>query len=244
MNESLHSNPSTFSIPHVNNFFQITISEFFWEIHDNFHHNPNKPSLAVQTSLLELTTCTPECLRINLSRMLQNQSQQNASESISAECLRINLSRMPQNQSQQNASESISAECLRINLSRMPQNQSQQNASESISAECLRINLSRMPQNQSQQNASESISAECLRINLSRMPQNQSQIIYKKKKSGGACPRTPLVVMCYTPLLRQHRTLELPPKLKLVYEIQHTHTHTHKNTPDSSEGVCEILSHL
>ena len=143
---------------------------------------------------------------------------------------------MPQNQSQQNASESISAECLRINLSRMPQNQSQQNASESISAECLRINLSRMPQNQSQQNASESISAECLRINL------RSSI--KNKKSGGACPRTPLVVMCYTPLLRQHRTLELPPKLKIVYEIQHTHTHTHKNTPDSSEGVCEILSHL
>ena len=30
MNGSLHSNPSTFSIPHVNNFFQVTISEFFW----------------------------------------------------------------------------------------------------------------------------------------------------------------------------------------------------------------------
>ena len=28
LNESLHSNLSTFSIPHVNNFFQITISKF------------------------------------------------------------------------------------------------------------------------------------------------------------------------------------------------------------------------
>ena len=42
LNERLHSNPSTFSIPHVNNFFQITISEFFGSFNDNFHYNPNK----------------------------------------------------------------------------------------------------------------------------------------------------------------------------------------------------------
>ena len=37
LNESLHSNPSTFSIPHVSNFFQITIGEFFGRFNDNFH---------------------------------------------------------------------------------------------------------------------------------------------------------------------------------------------------------------
>ena len=35
-NESLHSNRSTFSIPHVNNFFQITISELFGRFNENF----------------------------------------------------------------------------------------------------------------------------------------------------------------------------------------------------------------
>ena len=29
LNQSLHSNPSTFSIEHINNFLQIIISEFF-----------------------------------------------------------------------------------------------------------------------------------------------------------------------------------------------------------------------
>ena len=37
LNESLHSNPPTDSIPHVNYFFQITISEFFVRFNDNFH---------------------------------------------------------------------------------------------------------------------------------------------------------------------------------------------------------------
>ena len=37
MNEGLHSNPCTFCIPHVNNFFQITISEFLGRFNDNFH---------------------------------------------------------------------------------------------------------------------------------------------------------------------------------------------------------------
>ena len=41
LNESLHNNLSIFSVPHVNNFFQITISEFFRRFNDNFHYNPN-----------------------------------------------------------------------------------------------------------------------------------------------------------------------------------------------------------
>ena len=34
--ESIPSNPSTFSIPHVNSFFQITINEFLGRFNENF----------------------------------------------------------------------------------------------------------------------------------------------------------------------------------------------------------------